>query len=147
MSEVNTNPEELVEEIEDEIDDAEVIPTPIDPTLSIEGEAADAAATGAAIQAVFSGAKVNNKNFVNKEVTLYGSDIKMSDEEGATTLKAAIEDAGGRTATDITYDTVDGAIVTVKQKVDGIVTEMNTGITNAELDEIVEEVFTEEDDE
>lgn len=50
MSEMNpVTPEELVEEINFTIDDAPVITVPIDDTLSIEGEAADAKAVGDAL--------------------------------------------------------------------------------------------------
>ena len=44
-----TTPEELNDDIVEEIDDATVVTVPIDDTLSISGEAADAKAVGAAL--------------------------------------------------------------------------------------------------
>ena len=42
MSEVNNTPEELVEDITVESEEAQEIPSPIDPTLKHPGQAADA---------------------------------------------------------------------------------------------------------
>ena len=142
MSENTPTPEELVEEISYEVEDASVIPTPIDTTLSIAGEAADAKATGDAIAAVFSGAKVNNKSFASKSVTLYGSDINLTNETGAQTLAEAINAIGQKTADGINYDTEN--LVTVKDALDDIYEQMDTDLTTAEIDALFAEVFAEE---
>ena len=139
MSEITPTPEELVEEISMTVDDATVIPMPIDPTLSNEGEAADAKATGDAIAAVFSGASVNGKNFVSKAVTLYGSDIAMSDDEGAQTVVEAIESIGDKDASEIMYDSEN--LVSVKDAIDDINEALDTELTAEEIDAICEEVF------
>jgi len=137
MSEIT--PEELVEEISYEVEDAEVVQSPIDPTLSIAGEAADAKATGDAIAAVFVGAKVNNKSFAGKSVTLYGSDINVTNAAGAQTLAEAIDSIGQKTADGITYDPDN--LITVKGALDDIYEQMDTDLTTAEIDEMFAEVF------
>lgn len=139
MSEVT--PQELVEEIEYEVEDATVIPQPIDPTLSIAGEAADAKATGDAIADVFNGANVNGKSFVNKAVTLYGSDIKMSSAEGAQTIAEAISSVTDKDASEIIYDTAE--LISVKDAIDGIKETIDGEISTAEIDAIFDEVFAE----
>ena len=139
MSEVTPTPEELVEEISLTVDDASVIPMPIDPTLSHEGESADAKATGDAIDAVFSGAKVNDKAFVSKAVTLYATDVLMSDAEGAQTIAATVEGISDKDASEILYDTTN--LVTIKDAIDGIKTEIDTELTTEEIDDILDEVF------
>ena len=143
MSENTPTPEELVEEIDMTVDDATVIPVPVDPTLSNEGEAADAKATGDAITAVFTGAKVNNKAFVSKEVTLYATDIAMSNAAGAQTIAEALGSIGDKDASDIMYDSDN--LVTVADALDEINTELETGLTDEEIDDIFDEVFEEEE--
>ena len=49
MSENTENTNDLNDEVEVEVEDAQVITVPIDATLSNSGEAADAAAVGAAL--------------------------------------------------------------------------------------------------
>lgn len=140
MSENNTpSAEELVEEISYEVEDASVIPTPIDPTLSISGEAADAKATGDAIAAVLGDLRINTKAPVNSAVTLYATDILMSSEEGAQTISEAFGGVEDKDASEIMYDSTN--LVTVKDAIDGIITDMETGITDEEIDEIIDEVF------
>ena len=137
MSEIN--PSDLVEEITLTVDDASVIPTPIDPTLTQEGEAADAKATGDAITAVFSGAKVNGKSFTDKAVTVYAGDILMSDETGADTLAEAVENLGNRDASSVVYDAEN--LVSVKDALDEIYTTIDTELTESEIDDLFDEVF------
>lgn len=141
MSEVT--PQELVEEIEYEVEDATVIPQPIDPTLSIAGEAADAKATGDAIAAVFNGASVNGKSFTNKAVTLIASDIKVSGDEGAQTIAEALAAAASSTADDIVYDETN--LVTVKDALDDVYETLDSELTEAQIDAIFDEVFEEDD--
>ena len=139
MSETNPTPEELVETVTYDVQDASVIPTPIDPTLTIEGEAADAKATGDAINGVLGNLRVNTKAPVNNVLTLYGGDIYVSDAEGAQTITEAIEAANDKNATDIMYNTTD--MVTVADALNSINTAMETSISEADIDTIVEEVF------
>lgn len=145
MSE-NTNPtaESLVRNVTFSVERSSVVPMPIDPTLSNEGEAADAKATGDAIDAVFSGAKVNGKSFVDKEATIYAGDVLMSDEEGAQTIKAAVEGISDKDASEIMYDPDN--LVTIKGAIDGIKTEIDTELTSEEIDAIFDEVFEEDDE-
>ena len=139
MSEITPTPEELVEEISYTVDDATVIPSPIDPTLSHEGEAADAKATGDAIAAVFTGATVNGKAAVGKAFTIYGSDIALTYATGSPTIAAALESVGDKDASQIMYDAQN--LVTIKDEIDGIKTDIDTEITTDEIDAIFEEVF------
>lgn len=137
MSETTPTPEELVEEIDYEVEDAEVIPTPIDPTLTIEGEAADAKATGDAIAGVIGNLRVNGKAPSSNAVTLYGGDIYVSDAVGAQTLTEAIESAGDKSADDILYDS------TNMVSVGDALSALETGITETEIDAMIEAVFGE----
>lgn len=139
MSEVT--PQELVEEIEYEVEDAEVIPQPIDPTLSIAGEAADAKATGDAIAAVIGNLRVNEKAPVSNAITLYGSDIKVSNAEGAQTISEAISSVTDKDASEIIYDTTE--LTSVKDAIDGIKETIDSEISTAEIDAIFDEVFAE----
>ena len=139
MSEVNPTPEELVETITYDVEDATVIPTPIDPTLTIEGEAADAKATGDAIGAVLGNLRVNTKAPVSNAVTLYGGDIYVSNAEGAQTITEAIEAANDKNAGDIMYDST--TMTSVADALNSINTAMETSISEADIDTIVEEVF------
>jgi len=140
MSE-NTNPtaEELVRNVTFSLQRSTVVPTPIDPTLSHEGEAADAKATGDAIEGVFSGAKVNGKSFVNKESTLYAGDILMSDATGAQSIAEAISGIGDKDASEIMYDVEN--LVTVADALNGINETLDTELTEEQIDEIFDEVF------
>ena len=139
MSEVTPTPEELVEEIGFTVDDASVIPTPIDPTLSIEGEAADAKATGDAIAGVIGNLRINTKAPVENAVTLYAGDILMSSTSGAQTITEAIESIGAKTANNIMYDSEN--LVTVKDALDGINTTLDSELSETEIDTIFDSVF------
>lgn len=139
MSELTPTPEELVEEVTFTVDEAQIVPMPIDPTLSHEGEAADAAAVGTAIAGVFGGATVNGKGFVNKAVTVYGADIKMSAAEGAQSIVEAFESIQDKDASEIMYDTEN--LVTVKDALDGIAEDLESEISTEEIDAILDEVF------
>ena len=136
MSEVNNTPEEeLVEDITVEVEEAQEIPSPVDPTLSHMGEAADAYATGLAIAAMIARLVLNGKTAVANAITLYAGDILMSSAEGAQTIAAAIEAVSDKNAADIIYDTE--TLQTVKEALD----EINTDLTETEIDEIMETVF------
>ena len=105
MSETNNQiPEELIEEVGYTVEDAEVIPSPIDPTLSHAGEAADAKATGDAIKAVAVIVNGKSRDTSTGAITVYASDIPISGEEGAQTIDEAIDAANSRTGAEIALD-------------------------------------------
>ena len=139
MSESTPTPEELVEELDYDVEDAEVIPTPIDDTLTISGEAADAKATGDAIAAVLGNLRVNTKAPVSNAVTLYAGDIAVSDDVGAQTIADALEAIGDKTASDIMYDTVN--MISVADAITTINTAIDTELSTAEIDAIFDSVF------
>ena len=107
MSELN----DLVEEV---VSDAEVVTVPIDDTLTISGEAADAKAVGDALALKADASSVvsidvNGQSADNQgHIIVDGTDIKMSSSD-TTTLKAAIESAAGRTGNDIPMSSAVGA--------------------------------------
>lgn len=163
MSELNT--EELAENIAYTVDDAEVIPTPIDPTLSNAGEAADAKATGDAIAAVLNNVSVNGKAATAGAVTIYASDILMSSAQGAQDIAEMMQDVGGRTASDIIYadnDTIHDVVEAIDAKsaedilfdpdetdtisdvVGSVTTALEAGISNDDIDDIFDAVFEED---
>lgn len=140
MSEVNNTPEEeLVENFTVDVEEATEIPSPIDPTLTKSGAAADAKATGDAIKGVLGKLKVNGKSASNNEITLLAEDIKMSSGTGAQTVAQAIEAVGNKNANDIIYD--EGNLITVKGALDAINTALETDLTETEIDAILDEVF------
>ena len=101
MSEINPN-----EEVTVVVEDAEVITTPIDATLTISGDAADAKAVGDALAlkadlSAINTIKVNEQSADNQgQILLTGEDVPMSDED-ETTLAEAIAAEQGKTAGDI----------------------------------------------
>ena len=146
MSEPTAN--DLVRRVGFTVRSASVIPMPIDPSLTNEGEAADAKATGEAIAAVLDREKVNDKTTTvsgnYKVVVLYASDIKVSDAEGAQTIAEALAASASSTASTIMYDTTN--LVTIKDAIDGIKDEIDTELTEDEIDAIIDEVFGEDDE-
>ena len=140
MSE-NTNPtaEQLVRNVTFSLQRSSVIPMPIDPTLSNEGEAADAKATGEAIAAIVAVKKVLGQipDETGDVKTLNATMIPMTSEEGAQTISEAILGVQAQTADTILY--VAGETDTVKSVVDGIITACTDGCTDDEIDAIFEE--------
>lgn len=137
MSELNPSAEDLVKNVRFTIQRSNVIPMPIDPTLSIEGEAADAKATGDAIAGVIGNLRVNTKAPVNNAITVYAGDIRMTDEAGSPTIAEAIGGAEGRDASSIMYDTDE--LITVKDALDDLYTSLETDVSEI-YDEIASEV-------
>lgn len=109
MSEINPN-----EEVTVVVEDATVITTPIDDTLTISGDAADAKAVGDALAlkadlSAVNTIKVNDESADNQgQILLYGEDIPMSDEDD-TTLTEAIQAEQGKTGEDIKLDASEDA--------------------------------------
>lgn len=139
MSE-NTNPtaEQLVRNVTFSLQRSNVIPMPIDPTLSNEGEAADAKAVGEAIAAIVAVKKVNDQSPDSAgAVVINATQIPMTSEEGAQTISEAILGVQAQTADTILY--VAGETDTVKSVVDGIITACTDGCTDDEIDAIFEE--------
>lgn len=100
MSEINNNStaEELNEVVEEVVDDATVMTVPIDDTLSISGEAADAKAVGDALAnkigrgEALTGVTVNGvQSDSSGNVNITGADIPMSSASGAATVGAAMD--------------------------------------------------------
>ena len=140
MSEINTveSIESGIPRISLQVRAMQLAQVPVDDTLSIEGEAADAKAVGDALAG-----KVDSTDYaalnVNGEVidtetntiTVYGSDIALSNAEGADTIDEAISaindtldgvnddlsELDGKTANDILY--VSGGS-TIKAVVDAL---------------------------
>lgn len=138
MSELNPTPEELVENIDMEVEDASVIPVPVDPTLSNEGEAADAAATGAAIAAIVAVKKVNSTSPDGTgNVLLYATAIPMSNAAGAQTVAEAMVSVQAQTGDVIKYE--EGEDDTIKAVVDEVITACTDGCTDDEIDGIFED--------
>ena len=106
--------DDLNEVLEEEMDDATVITVPIDDTLSNSGEAADAAAVGAAL-ALKADADAVLQISVNGEeadlqghILIDGSDIPVSGTDERT-LDDVIEDLEAKTAADIPMSSDPGA--------------------------------------
>ena len=113
MSE-NNNTNDLNETFEEEFMDPSVVTVPIDTTLSNSGEAADAKAVGDAL-ALKADASSVVAITVNGEgpdlqgaILIDGTDIPMSSTD-STTIKAAVEEAAGRTGAEIPLTSAAGA--------------------------------------
>ena len=152
MSEVNEttqNTEGLVKRVSFGVRRATVIPSPIDPTLSNEGEAADAKATGDAIAAVIDDLRVNGKSATAsgglKVITVYAGDILMSSEQGAQTIAEAILAASSIDASNVMYNTQE--LISVKTALDDIYQQIDSELSEAAIDAIIDEVFGEEEEE
>ena len=110
MSENNS----LNEQVEITVEDATVMTVPIDDTLSVSGEAADAKAVGDALALKADASsvvtiKVNGEEPDNQGLILInGEDIPMSESDD-TTLKAKITAVDGKTGADIPVSSAAGA--------------------------------------
>lgn len=130
--EINLNEEVVVI-----VEDAEVITTPIDDTLSVSGEAADAKAVGDALAqkadlSQITEVTVNGEEPDNQGAILIdGTKIPMS-ETDETTLKDAIEDVDGKTGADIPLNGETGA-ATIEQAIAAAV-ENSVKLTNNTLE-------------
>ena len=110
MSEANLN-----ERVRQVVRDSEVITVPIDTTLTVSGEAADAKAVGDALALKADKSELQAAITVNGQaadqqgmILVTAADTQMSDTD-ETTVKAAIEAVDGKTAEDIPVSAGDGA--------------------------------------
>lgn len=96
------------------MDESQVITVPIDTTLSREGQAADAAAVGAALDQKADADSVNNIDVNNQEadnqghIILTGEHVPLSGTDD-TTVQEAVEDLAGRNAETIPMSAAPGA--------------------------------------
>lgn len=110
MSEINLN-----EEVTVVVEDATVITTPIDDTLTISGDAADAKAVGDALAlkadaSSVTAISVNGQTADNQgAILINGTEIPMSGTD-ETTLKAAIDNVGAKTGADIAVNGDENAV-------------------------------------
>ena len=115
---------DLNEVVEETVSDAEVMTVPIDDTLTVSGEAADAKAVGdaLALKADLSAVvdlDVNGQSADNQgHIIIDGTDVKMSSTD-TRTIKAAVDSAAARTAADIPMSSESGA-QTIAQAVSGL---------------------------
>lgn len=121
-----TTPEELNDDIVEEIDDASVVTVPIDDTLSISGEAADAKAVGDALAEKADRSELQTQVKVNYQeadaqglILLRAEHIPMSNAQNAKNVKQAVEEAIGKTAEDIKMSSALNA-PTVAEKIQNI---------------------------
>ena len=141
MSEVSST--DLVENITMEVDDADVVPAPIDPTLTHSGQAADAKAVGDALAAISSVKKVNGQSPNSSgEVTVLATQIPMSSATGAQTVSEAILSSQDKTGETIKYSST--STETIKEVVDEIVEACTDGVSNEDIDGIFEDWSDEE---
>lgn len=128
---------DLNEEVVVIVEDAEVITTPIDDTLSISGDAADAKAVGAALALKADKSELSAAITVNGQsadaqgaILVNGTDIQMSSTD-STTLKAAIEAVDGKTGANIPVNGDPGA-ATIAQAI-AAASENSVQVTNNTL--------------
>ena len=101
--------------IEDQVQAAEVITVPIDATLSISGEAADAKAVGDALDLKADKSEIQTAVTVNGQradaqglILVTGADTAMSATDSRT-VKAAVDEVAARTGADIPVDSSAGS--------------------------------------
>ena len=104
MPEENIQGEELNEQVEETVDDAEIITAPIDTTLTHSGEAADAKAVGDALAGKADRSEVQSNITVdgqskdaNGNITVRAQHIPY-DTTGNETVKSKLDELAGKTA-------------------------------------------------
>lgn len=106
---------DMNEEVVVIVEDAEVITTPIDATLTISGDAADAKAVGDALAlkadlSQITGVTVNGQQpDAQGKIIVYGTQIEMSDSDD-TKVQSAIASIGAKTGADIPVNGQAGAV-------------------------------------
>lgn len=136
MSEISA--ETLVKNVRFTLQRSNVIPVPVDPTLSNEGEAADAKATGDAIAAIQAVHDVNGfQPNESGSVTVYATGIPMTNAVGAQTVAEAVQATQAQTGDTIKMVSTDDD--TIKDVTDSIITAVTNGVTDEEIDAIFED--------
>lgn len=93
------------------VEDSSIITVPIDTTLSIAGQAADAAAVGEALRNVRPQVTVDGQTSdAQGVVLLYASHIPVSGAQDAETVGDALERVDGQTGADIPVSGESGAV-------------------------------------
>jgi len=119
--------DDLNEVVEEVIDDATVVTVPIDDTLTVSGEAADAKAVGDALALKADKSELQNAITVNGQeadnqghIIVTGADIEVSDSD-STKMNAKLTAIDGKTGADIPVTSEAGAkkITTVLTELDG----------------------------
>ncbi len=107
MPEENIQGEELNEQVEETVDDAEIITAPIDTTLTHSGEAADAKAVGDALAGKADRSEVQSNITVdgqskdaNGNITVRAQHIPYG-TTGNETVKSKLDELAGKTAENI----------------------------------------------
>lgn len=120
MSEANLN-----DRVRQVVRDSEVITVPIDTTLTVSGEAADAKAVGDALAEKADKSELSTAVSVNGQtadkqgmILLYADDIPMSDAEDAESVKDILGGLQGRDAGGIYMDGSAQEKVTVRAAVE-----------------------------
>lgn len=111
MPDENIQAEELNEQVEETVDDAEIITAPIDTTLTHSGEAADAKAVGDALAGKADRSEVQSNITVdgqskdaNGNITVRAQHIPY-DTTGNETVKSKLDELAGKTAETIPMTT------------------------------------------
>lgn len=112
----DSSAEELVETVTTTVDDSTVVTVPIDDTLSVEGEAADAKAVGDALalkadaDATLSSITIDGQESDNQGViVLLAEHIPVDDSENADSIADVLADLDGKTAADIPMSSAQGS--------------------------------------
>ena len=151
--------DELMEQVEEEIDDAPVVTVPIDDTLTHSGEAADAKKVGdqLALKAdkteIPASITVNGKSKDNNNnIAVYSADIPYASGSGQQTVKEKIDDLNARTADDIPMEeggteTIADAVDDINEDIEELQTDVAAEMSDEEIEDVFDEVFGEEDEE
>jgi len=119
--------ENLNDVIEEVVEDAEVITVPIDDTLTISGEAADAKAVGDALALKADRSELQSTVNVNGQtpdaqgnILLYANHVPMSNAQDAPSVQAAVQEIQGWDASDLNVDNTDPNSKTVQEVLENV---------------------------
>jgi len=119
--------ENLNDVIEEVVEDAEVVTVPIDDTLTISGEAADAKAVGDALALKADRSELQSTVNVNGQtpdaqgnILLYANHVPMSNSLAAPSVQAAVQEIQGWDASDLKVDNTDPNSKTVQEVLENV---------------------------